>query len=80
MIAIIPIVAAQVRVAVGRFDFENAIADFQNRNIERAAAQIVNRDFLVLLFVQTVSERGRGRLVDNAQHFETGNAPASLVA
>ena len=70
---VVPVVAAQVRVAVGRFHFENAVADFEHRNIERAAAQIVNRDLLVLLLVETVSERSRGRFVDDAQNFEAGD-------
>ena len=69
----VPIVAAEVGVAVGRFDFKNAVADFEHGNVERAAAQIVNRDLLVLLLVQTVGERCRRRLIDNSQHFETGD-------
>ena len=71
----VPIVAAQVGVAVGRLDFENAVADFQHGNIERAAAQVVDGDLLVLLLVQPVSQGGGGRLVDDAQHFQAGNAP-----
>ena len=70
MMRVVPIVTAEVRVAVGRFHFENAVANFQNGNVERAAAQVVNRDLLVLLLVETVGERSRRRLVDDAQHFE----------
>jgi hypothetical protein len=47
----VPIVAAQVRVAVGGFDLEHAVADFQYRNIECAATQVIHGDFLVLLLV-----------------------------
>jgi len=45
-----------VSVAIGGFDFENAVPDFQHRNIECAAAEVVHRDFLILLFVQAVSQ------------------------
>ena len=62
-----------MRVAVGRLDFEDAVADFENRDVERAAAEIPNEDRLVALFVETVCERRRGRLVDDAQHVETGD-------
>ena len=36
--------------------------------------KIVDRDLLVLLLVQTVSERGRRRFVDDAQDFQAGDA------
>ena len=75
---VVPVVAAEVGVAVGRLDFEDAVADFEHGNIERAAAQIVDRDFFVLLLVQAVGERGRGRLVDDAQHFEARDAAGVL--
>ena len=45
--ALVEVVAAQVRVAVGGFDFDHALADFQNRNVERAAAEVVHGDRLV---------------------------------
>ena len=68
--ALVDVVAAQVRVAVGGLDLHHAFADFQNRNVERAAAKVVHGDRLVLLLVESVGERRRGRLVDDAQHFQ----------
>src|SRR5256885_16943101 len=56
-------------ITVRRFYFENAVANLEDRNVERAAAQIVNRDLLVFFLIQSVSERCRGRFVDNAQYF-----------
>ena len=52
---------------------EDAFPNFQHRNIERAAAQIVDRNLFILFLVQSVSERCRRRLVDDAQHFEAGD-------
>ena len=69
----VPVVTTQVRVAVGRLHFENAVADFENGNVERAATQVVNGNLLVLLLVETVGERCRGRLIDDAQNFQTGD-------
>ena len=71
--ALIEIFPAQMRVAVGGFDFEHAVAKFQNRNIKCAAAQIKNGYFFILLFIQTVSQRGGCRFIDNAQNIKTGN-------
>src|SRR5215204_4992083 len=41
---LVEILAAEERVAVGRFDLEHAIADLEDRDVERAAAEIVDRD------------------------------------
>ena len=42
-------------------------------DVERATAEVVDRDHLVLLLVEAVRQRGRGRLVDDAQHLEPGD-------
>ena len=68
--AMIPIVATQVGVAIGRLHFKDALADLQHGDIERAAAEIVHRDLFVLLLIQPVSQRSRGRLIDNAFHLQ----------
>ena len=73
--ALVDVVAAEVRVAVGRLHFDHAVADFENRDVERAAAEVVDRDRLVLLLVEAVGQRGRRRLVDDAHHFEAGDLP-----
>jgi hypothetical protein len=67
---VVPVVAAQVRVAVGRLDLEDAVADLEHGHVERAAAQVEHRDLLVLLLVEPVGQRGRRRLVDDAQDLE----------
>jgi hypothetical protein len=64
--ALVPVVAAQVRVAVGREHLEHAVADLEDRDVERAAAEVEHRDLLVLLLVEAVGQRRRGRLVDDA--------------
>ena len=65
--ALVEIVAAQIGVAVGRFDFEDSFADFEHGDVEGSAAQVVDGDPFVFLFVEAVGERGRGRLVDDAE-------------
>ena len=46
---LIEVVAAEVGVAVGAADFKHAVADFEDRNVERAAAEVVDGDHAVLL-------------------------------
>ena len=76
--ALVEIFAAEEGVAVGGFNFEHAVADFEYGNIERAAAQIVDRDRAGFLLIQAVGQRRRGRLVDDAQHFEPGDLAGVL--
>ena len=66
----VEIFAAEEGVAVGRLHLEHAVADLEDRNVEGAAAKVVDRDRLALVFLEPVSERGGGRLVDDAQHFK----------
>ena len=76
--ALVDVVAAQVRVAVGGFHLDHAFAHFQDRDIERAAAEIVDGDGLVLLLIEPVGQRGRRRLVDDAHHFQAGDLAGVL--
>ena len=74
----VEVFAAEEGVAVGRLHLEHAVADFQDGNIEGAAAEVVDRDGAGLLLVEAVGERRRGRLVDDAQHFEAGDLAGVL--
>ena len=53
---VVDVVAAEVRVAVGRDDLHDVVADLEDRDVERAAAEVVDRDDLV-----ASSCRGRRR-------------------
>src|SRR5438094_6433968 len=72
--AVVPVIATKVRVAVRGFDFKDAIAYFEHGNVEGAPTEIVHGDFLVLLLVQSVSQGSGGRLVNDAQDFQTSDA------
>ena len=75
---LVEVVAAEVRVAVGRLHLDHAFADFEDRDVERAAAEVVHRDRLVLLLVEAVGQRRGRRLVDDAHHFEAGDLAGVL--
>ena len=47
-------------------------------DVEGAAAQVVDGDGLILLLVQTIGQRRSGRLVDDAQDFQAGDAAGVL--
>ena len=76
--SMIDVVAAEVRVAVGRQHLEHAVLDAEDRDVERAAAEIVDGDDAGVPLVEAVGERRRGRLVDDAQHLEAGD-PAGVA-
>ena len=68
---LVPVVATEVVVAAGGLDLDDALADLEQRHVERAAAEVEDQDRLLLLaLVQAVGQRGRGRLVDDAQDVE----------
>ena len=74
----VEVFAAEEGVAVGRLHLEHAVADLQDRDVEGAAAEVVHRDGAGLRLVEAVGERGRGRLVDDAQHFKAGDLAGVL--
>ena len=76
--ALVEVVAAEVRVAARRLHLERALAQLQDRDVERAAAEVEDGDDLLRLLVQAVGERGGGRLVDDAQHLQPGDGAGVL--
>ena len=74
----VEVVAAQMRVAVRRQHLEDAVPDLQDRDVERAAAQVVDGDHAFLPPLEPVREARRGRLVDDAQHVQAGDAARVL--
>jgi len=68
---LVDVVTAQVGVAVGGLHLEDAVAELEDRDVVCAAAQVEDRDLLVLLLVQPVGEGRRGGLVDDAAHLES---------
>ena len=77
---IVDVVAAQVRVAVGRQNLVDvALArrnKFEDGNIEGSTTKIVDCNFAALLLVQAISKRRSRGLVDEAQNFEARNPPS----
>jgi hypothetical protein len=64
-----------VGVAVGRQHLEDAVFNLQDRNVERAAAEVVDGNRSAVRPVETVCQRRGGRLVDDAQHLQAGEPP-----
>ena len=71
--ALVDVVAAEVGIAVGGFHFDDAVAYFEDGDVEGAAAEIVHGDGFVGLLIETVGQRGRGRLIDDALDVQTGD-------
>ena len=67
-----------MRVAVGRHHLEDAVSDLEYGDVERSAAEVIDRDRLVRVLVESVGERGRRRLVYDAQHLQSRDPPRVL--
>ena len=70
---LVEVVATEVSIAVGGDHAEHAVGDFQDRDVERTATEVEDADLFVRLLVETVSQRRRGRLVDDARDFQPGD-------
>ena len=76
---IVEVIAAQVRITVGRQYFEYAVAEFQNGYIEGAAAKVVYQDLVgAFFFVKTVGQRRRSRFVDDSLDIQTRDSARVL--
>src|SRR5271165_3286182 len=71
---VVDVVAAEVRVAVCGEDLVDIAFgggnEFENGDVEGAAAEIVNGNFAALFFVETVRQGGCGWLVNETEDFE----------
>ena len=54
---------------------EHAVLDLEDRDVEGAAAEVVDGDDALVALVEAVGQARRRRLVDDAQHLEAGQAP-----
>ena len=66
----IEIVPAQAGVSARGEHLEHAVLDPQERYVERAAAQVVDRDDAAVSLMKAIGERGRRGFVDDAEHFQ----------
>ena len=69
---VIKVIAAQRRVAAGGEHLEHTLPEPQHRHVEGAAAQVVHRVDALGFVVQSIGQRRRGGLVEQAQHVEPG--------
>src|SRR5262245_6340140 len=71
---LIEVLAAEVRVAIGRTYFEDRLFELQDRDVERTAPEVVDRDRARPLLVDAVRQGRGGRLVDDALDLEASDA------
>ena len=77
--ALVPVVAAEVVVAVGGQDLDDAVSEVEQGDVEGAAAQVEDEDLLVLvLLVKAVGQGCGGGLVDDALDIEASNLAGVL--
>ena len=65
-------------VTGGCENFLNAIAHFDDRNIERTAAEVINHNLLVGFLVDAIGKSGSCGLVDDSLDVKAGNLACIL--
>ena len=71
--ALVEVLASEKGVAVGGLDLEHAVTDFQERDIESAAAEIEHGDEPAFLFLKPIGERRGGGFINDAQNLQSRN-------
>jgi hypothetical protein len=76
----VEVLAAEEGVAVGRLHLEHAVADLEDRDVEGAAAEVVDRDGLAVLLLEAIGERAAVGSLMMRSTSRPAIWPASLVA
>ena len=81
--SIVEILSSQMSISGGGFDGKDSTGDGEKGDIESSSSEIENEDKLLLLrfggsIVESVRDRGRGRLVDNSENIETSDRSSVL--
>ena len=74
----IDVVTSEKRITRSRQHLEHVARELQDRNVEGAATEVVDRDALRGSLVVAVGERGSRGLVENSQHVEARHTPGGL--
>ena len=75
---LVEVLAAEMVVAGGGAHLDHAIEQLENRNVERAAAQVEHEEPRIRAFlVDAVGERGSGRFVQQTLDLEPGELPGA---
>jgi len=69
-----------VRVAVGRDDLDDALADLEDGDVERASAEVVDRDDLAVLLVRPYASAAAVGSLMMRTTLRPAMRPASFVA
>src|SRR5438094_8477533 len=70
---IVPVLAAEPVIASSRAHIEVLALHTHDRDVERSADEVEYEHGLILVqFIETISERGGSRLVDDLQDIEAG--------
>ncbi len=70
---LIVVIAAEVGVAVDGEDFEDAVTDVEDGDVEGAAAEIEDEDFAAFFLVHAVGESGGSGFGEDADDVEAGD-------
>ena len=76
--ALVDVVAAQMGVAIGRNNLDHVFTHLQDRDVEGAAAEVVDRDDLVCFLLKAVCQGRCRRFIDDAFDFQAGDGARVL--
>ena len=69
----VKVVTTQMGITVRAQHFNQFVVDFQDGNVKRTTTEVEHGDLFVFLVLQTVSQSGCGRLIDDSLNLQSGN-------
>src|SRR5699024_11492222 len=77
---LVEVIAAETVVSCCGKNLDDTVADLDDRNIERTAAEIIYHDILLFLVVKSVSQCSRRRLVDDTFYIKSCDLTSILCS
>ena len=69
----IDIFSPHMRISTSRFYLNHIVSHFKNRDIKCSSSKVIDDNFLIFLFIESICERSCSRLVNNSLYLKTCN-------
>src|SRR5262245_32953241 len=75
---LVDVVASEARVAAGGKNFKNPFTQFEDGDVERSSAKIVDCNHSLFPLIETVCQRRSRGLINDPENIQTGDASCVL--
>src|SRR5690625_5470844 len=70
----VKVISSEHGITIGSFYFKYTFSQFEDRHVKSSTSQVIHDDCLIFIaFVQPISERSRGRFIDDSLDSQSRN-------